>query len=347
MKFLIFLWQKKFIQFLSYFFITILIIWITMAIIPPKRVIEENPFITTKEKGPMIVAHQGGNLINPGNTFLAFDYAIDNYNIEVLELDLCMTKDNRLVAIHDLTINGTTDVIEIMKEEKDYFVRDFTLDDLLVFNFGYHFIDLNGNRPYQSLVTPEQIDRKEAIKNAKLQIATIDEIFEAYYQSDLMFIVEIKDRGELGMMAADYLNNLINDNEKYPNANLIRRVVIGTFHTEIERYLKESYSNLMRGGSVGEVTKFVLTQMFGVNIFDNSSFVCLQIPTSQRAYGLHFKLDQKTYIRRAHRRNIAVQYWTINDEETMRRLINMGVDAIMTDRPDLLYHVLKDMGYRN
>ena len=52
------------------------------------------------------------------------------------------------------------------------------------------------------------------------------------------------------------------------------------------------------------------------------------------------KLDKKTYIKRAHRRNIAVQYWTINEEEDMRHLIDLGCDAIMTDDPALLKTVL-------
>ena len=54
------------------------------------------------------------------------------------------------------------------------------------------------------------------------------------------------------------------------------------------------------------------------------------------------KLDKSTLIKRAHRRNIAVQYWTINEEEEMRRLIELGCDAIMTDNPKLLKEVLED-----
>jgi glycerophosphoryl diester phosphodiesterase len=40
--------------------------------------------------------------------------------------------------------------------------------------------------------------------------------------------------------------------------------------------------------------------------------------------------------------NIAVHYWTINDEETMRTLIEKGVDGIMTDRPTLLNSILSE-----
>ena len=97
----------------------------------------------------------------------------------------------------------------------------------------------------------------------------------------------------------------------------------------------------MRGAPTGTAAKFVLTQKLGVNIFDNSDFGCLQIPTSYDL-GITINLNKKALIRRAHRRNIAVQYWTINDPEEMRELIELGCDAIMTDNPILLKQVLAE-----
>ena len=52
------------------------------------------------------------------------------------------------------------------------------------------------------------------------------------------------------------------------------------------------------------------------------------------------RFDKKTIIDRAHRRNVAVQYWTINDEAEMVQLIELGCDCIMTDNPKLLNEVL-------
>ena len=85
----------------------------------------------------------------------------------------------------------------------------------------------------------------------------------------------------------------------------------------------------------------ILTQFLGVNIFDNSDFACLQIPTSYDL-GITLTLDKKTIVNRAHRRNIAVQYWTINDADEMRELIELGCDCIMTDDPLLLKSVLDE-----
>lgn len=319
--------------------------WVAIAIIPPKKAIEENPFIAAKGERPMIAAHRGGKNLNPENTMLAFDYAINNCHVDILELDLCLTKDERLVAIHDFTINACSDAEEVLGEKKDYYVADFTLEELREFNFGAKFTDRSGNRSYADLVAPADENRKEIIRAAKLNIVTIEEIFDAYYDTDLLFIIEIKNDGDQGKRAADILHSLLTDNERYPESDLSRRVVIGTFHDEIEQYLRERYPGILRGASVGEAARFILTQMFGVNLFDRSSFVCLQIPVAYDVYGVKLNLVRQTYIRRAHRRNIAVQYWTVNDEDTMRKLIKAGADAIMTDDPDVLCEVLIDMGY--
>lgn len=336
--------MKRKLKWMGIVFLFIAILWILFNVIPPKKAIGDNPFIIKENERPLVAAHRGGKNLNPENTFKAFDAALYEYQVDILELDLCLTKDGKLVASHDLWINNLCDVEEVTGSDEIYYVLDHTLDELREFNFGAKFTDKNGNQPYKDLVSRDTPNRKEIISANKLGIVTIEEIFEAYKETNLKYIVEIKDSGESGKLAADILNNLIT--VKYKPYNMEKRVVIGTFHTEIEKYLKEKYSNLMRGGSTGEVTKFIFTQMFGVNLFDNSSFVCLQIPTEAEAYGFTFNLAKKTYIRRAHRRNISVQFWTINDKEEMKRLIKMGADVIMTDDPDLFSEALAELGYR-
>ena len=105
--------------------------------------------------------------------------------------------------------------------------------------------------------------------------------------------------------------------------------------------IEEKYPELLRGAPTGTAAKFVLTQYLGVNIFDNSDFACLQVPTSYDL-GIEIYLNNKGLIDRAHRRNIAVQYWTINDADEMRELIELGCDCIMTDNPELLRSVLEE-----
>lgn len=336
--------MKKTLKWVGFALLAVASFWVAINLVPPRKAIAENPFIIEKGEKPLVAAHRGGKDLNPENTFKAFDVAVYQYQVDILELDLCLTSDGTLVASHDLFINDLCDVEEVLGTTERYYISEHTLEELREFNFGAKFTDKNGNQPYKDLVQPGEAGRKEKIAENRLSVVTIEEIFEAYKDTELMFIVEIKDDGAKGKQAADLLNRLIT--EQYKDYGMERRVVIGTFHTEIEKYLKENYAGLMRGGSIGEVQKFVLTQMFGVNIFDTSSFVCLQIPTEAKAFGMTFDLTKPTYIKRAHRRNISVQYWTINDKEEMKRLIKLGADVIMTDNPELFQEALTELGYR-
>ena len=53
-------------------------------------------------------------------------------------------------------------------------------------------------------------------------------------------------------------------------------------------------------------------------------------------------LSSKLLVWNLHRHNMAVHYWTINDEDEMRRLIELGADGIITDYPELLISILNE-----
>jgi len=331
--------KRKAIRIIGIIFLVITVFMLTVNIIPPKDNVENNPFIVGKGNLPMIAAHRGGGLCNPENTMLAFREAVNSYNVDIIESDLYLTKDGYLVYNHDDYIDNTCNVngdisldeVEQLCDDKSnrHYIKDMTLAELRQYNFGYYFEDKNGVRIYK--------DETDLAKKG-LQIATIDQLFEEFYETnpDLLFIVEIKDSGDRGYEACRILYETL---QKYPA--YMNRIVVGTFHDEIEAEMKEKYPDIFRGAPMGTAAKFIVTQMFKVNIFDNGDFACLQIPTDYDV-GITLKLDKKTYVRRAHRRNVAVQYWTINDEETMRELIELDCDCIMTDDPLLLKSVLDD-----
>ena len=317
----------------------ILVLLLVINIIPPKKNVENNPFIVAKGELPMIAAHRGGGDNNPENTMLAFREAVNTIGVDIIESDLYLTKDGYLVYNHDSYIDETCNVngdisleeVEALCEIKEnrHYIKDMTLAELEQYNFGYYFEDENGERIYKDVTD---------LEGTGIQIATVDKLFEEFYESnpDLLFIVEIKNSGELGYEACRILNETLNQYPGYRD-----RIVVGTFHDEIETELKVNYSDLLRGAPTGTAAKFVITQFLGVNIFDNSDFACLQIPTSYDL-GVEVYLDKATIIKRAHRRNIAVQYWTINDADEMRELIELGCDCIMTDNPELLREVLEE-----
>ena len=332
--------MKK-IKILGGIILTIVLFFAVINIIPPKKNVENNPFVVKKGDLPMIAAHRGGTDNNPENTMLAYRRAVNEIGIDIVESDLYLTKDGHLIYNHDSYIDETCDVNgkisyeemkEIIKDKgKRHYIENLTLAEIQQYNFGYYFKDENGNYPYQDK-TPEEV------KELGLQIATVDQLFEEFYESnpDLLFIVEIKNGGQKGYEACKILNDTLN---QYPNYK--DQIVVGTFNDEIETELKEKYPDLMRGAPTGTAAKFVLTQKLGVNLFDTSDFACLQVPTSYDL-GIMIYLNSKSLINQAHRRNIAVQYWTINDADEMRELIELGCDAIMTDNPILLKQVLEE-----
>src|SRR5687767_1126741 len=89
---------------------------------------DTHPFLIEAGEAALNVAHRGGRLLFPENTLVAFDSAVA-MNVDVLELDVCLTKDSVLVTIHDITIDRTSDSIGN--------VIDFTFAELQQFNFGY------------------------------------------------------------------------------------------------------------------------------------------------------------------------------------------------------------------
>ncbi len=318
----------------------ILVFFLTINLIPPKQNVPSNPFIVADGGLPMIAAHRGGGDNNPENTMLAFREAVKTIGVEILESDLYLTKDGYLVYNHDSYVDETCNIngdisleeVEALCENKEnrHYIRDMTLAELQQYNFGYYFEDETGTRIFQDATDLEGMG---------LQIATVDQLFEEFYEAypDLMFIVEIKNSGEAGYEACRILYETL---QAYPG--YLDQIVVGTFHDEIEAELKAKYPDLLRGAPTGTAAKFVLTQYLRVNLFDNSDFACLQIPMSYEIKDIELNLTAQTIVNRAHRRNISVQYWTINDPEDMRQPIEMGVDCIMTDNPALLKQVLDE-----
>lgn len=299
-------------------------------VIPPKKVMKENPFLKSRDALPMIAAHRGGGVSNPENTLMAFRAAVNEYGIQICETDLWMTSDGHLVYSHDSSINR----MACPEGAETVTIAEHTLAELRAYNMGYNFKDpQTGEYIYRGLSDAEQ--------QAKgLKILEFHELLDEFYDTrkDLLFIVEIKNGSEVGYAAADIIDKTLT--ERFPDYK--GNLVVGTFHPEIEEYLQKQHPTLMRGASTSGAAKFIITQLLRMNIFAGVDFTCLQIPIEYNVKGVRVDLARRTYVERAHRRGIAVQFWTINDPDEMRFLIELGADAIMTDDPKLLKSVLDE-----
>ena len=203
----------------------IVLFFAIINIIPPKANVEENPFVVEKGSLPMIAAHRGGGDCNPENTMMAFRRAVTDYNVDIIESDLYLTKDGYLVYNHDdyidetCNVNGdiSLDEVKALCEDSSnrHYISDMTLAELESYNFGYYFEDENGERIYKDA---------ENFAELGLQIATVEKLFDEFYESnpDLLFIVEIKNEGERGYESCRILYETL---QRYPE--YMDQIVIG------------------------------------------------------------------------------------------------------------------------
>ncbi|MEM8887461.1 MAG: glycerophosphodiester phosphodiesterase [Bacteroidota bacterium] len=280
------------------------------ACVPKQEAVSINPYKIEEGDAPWIIAHGGAKKLYPGNSFLAFQSSAV-LEVDMLEMDVRMTKDGILITHHDHDIdrmsNGTGNVI------------DYTYEDLLAFNFGYNFQDEDGNYPY----------RNDSIPPCKLS-----EVFSEFSHIPLM--VELKDRGEDGKKAARILKDMIS---KYELQN---KIVVVAFDEAVLSYFQEITADKIQIGTSQEQTKdFVITALSAMEFLYSPKATVVAIPSQNS--GLN--LASERIIHSAHRRNMAVHYWTINDPEEMKKLISLGADGLITDRPDIMKEVLAEMGY--
>ena len=276
-----------------------------------------NPLITPLGT-TMLSGHRSGGGIAPENTMMALKNCVESeeYRLDVFEFDIHLTADGVPVLIHDGTLDRTSDAAAVFGAE-GVKVGDKTLAELKTLNMGAKFVADDGTAPFAGLsgdAVPEE-----------LRIVTLDEALAYLEQSGTYhYIIEIKNSGENGCQAADLLYDTL---VRY---DALQRTVVGTFHNEITAYVDTTYPDMLRSAGFNEVIEFYIYSLLKLEKKDGWPFVALQIPTTDYTVNL----GTSRLVNYAHKHNIAVQYWTINDPGEMAYLQSIGADAIMTDVPD-------------
>jgi glycerophosphoryl diester phosphodiesterase len=272
----------------------------------PVKQIKQKEFF--KHTRPLVIAHQGGELLAPSNTMTAFTNAAD-LGVDVIETDIHITKDGHLVTIHDPTVDRTTN-----GKGK---VEELTLEEIQSLDAGYYFKDLEGIQSF---------------RGKGVYIPTVEEVFQAF--GDLKIEIEIKDDNppERIEEIASKLWDLI---EKYQMED---KILIGSFNQEIvetfERYAKGRVA-ILAGRE--EVKSFVVFHKFFLRNLYVPKVDVFQIPMEDSG----FDLTDQRLINGAHRLGMEIHYWTIDDPADMEKLIDAGADGILTNRPDLLLKLLE------
>lgn len=239
----------------------------------------------------------------PENTIEAFRLAVEA-GAGGLELDVHMTRDGHIVVIHDATVNRTT--------SGSGAVSEMTLHELRKLDAGHNFRPDGGpTRPY---------------RGRGVRVPTLGEVLEEF--PGVAVNIDIK-AGTPGIEETVF--GVLRE------ANALRRaIVVSTPHATVKRFRKVSGGHVSTGGSKWEIGIFYLLSRLRLERLVRPAYDALQVPLRHRG----ILVVTPRFVRAAHARGVRVDAWTINQADEMRRLLDLGVDVIMTDRPGTLAEVL-------
>ena len=241
----------------------------------------------------------------PENTLAAFSNAVERWDADMLETDVHLTADGKVVVLHDGTVDRTTDGTGAIARMR--------WDEARELDAGCRFQDSDGRFPHggRGIRPPLFSEVLEELPNMRI-------------------MVEPKAPEAAG-----------------PLVDVIRahgaehRVMIGA-ESERSRRGARRYAGPW-GASRAQVLPFWLLHRVPVaGARAAPAADALQLPERSGRW----RVVTPGLVRAAHRANIAVHVWTVDDPGDMRRLLAWGVDGIQTDRPDVLADVLAEVAGR-
>jgi len=260
---------------------------------------------TVRGEWPVNLAHRGASVLAPENTIEAFRLATEA-GAGGLELDVHMTRDGHIVVIHDATVDRTTNGIGAVSE--------MTLDELRRLDAGHNFSPDGGpTRPY---------------RGRGVRVPTLVEVLREF--SGVAVNIEIK-AGTPG------IEETVLGVLREANA-LERALVVSTPHATVKHFRKVSGGYVSTGASRWEIGVFYISSKFRLERLVRPAYDALQVPLRHRG----IPVVTRRFVQAAHARGVRVDAWTINQADEMRRLLDLGVDVIMTDRPGMLAEVLEN-----
>ncbi len=251
----------------------------------------------------LVIAHRGGRSLGPENTVYTFKRAVE-LGADVLEMDLQTTSDGALVILHDREVERTTNGKGA--------VDSFTLSELKKLDAGFRW------SPDNSSSYP--------LRNKGVTIPTLTEVFTAF--PDIRINIEIK---------SSQVNTIQNLCRTIRDHGMSEKVMVACFDSGKLGEFRSLCPEVATSAGASEAAVFYWLQWAHLESAYSPSSQALQIP---EVYGEN-RIATRRFLDAAHARNLRVQVWTVNDTESMQRLIDLGVDGIMTDYPERLVKILK------
>ena len=246
---------------------------------------------------PLNIAHRGGMALYPENTLTGFHASVDKYKVDMLEMDLQITGDEKVIVLHDDSLDRTTNG----KGE----VSRLSYEEISQFDGGFLFKNDKGEFSF----------RDQGIK-----VPLFENILEEFPQ--IFLNIELKGYNlKLIQKATDLINKYNAENRILVGAaNFIQNKQIHQILSECGHYLSQL-----------DIYIFAIIGSCGWGRKYWKKFHMVEVPLY--FHGLHvYPLLRKA----AHKMGLPIIVWGANDLQSIEKLKADGVDGIITDRPDLM-----------
>jgi glycerophosphoryl diester phosphodiesterase len=250
---------------------------------------------------PVVYAHRGGAGLAPENTLAAFDAGLAA-GADGIELDVRLSLDGVPVAMHDPTLDRTTDGTGP--------VEALTSGELARLDAGYHFA-LDGAHPF---------------RGRGVGVPSLRTVLDRY--RDAALLVELKSSDpQLASAVVDAIHG----------AGAAGRVTVGSFQKGALDAVRALDPALPTGADMDDVRGGLAAEPGG-GVAVKPAFAIFQVPE----FYAGTRVVTPEFVARAHEAGLAVMVWTVNQESDMRRLLDWGVDGLITDRPDVAVPTARD-----
>lgn len=262
------------------------------------------------------IAHRGARSLAPENTISAARKALE-VGADGWELDVQMSRDKKMVVIHDESLVRTSNVKEIFPHREPWLVRDFTLKELQELDFGSWF---NETDPFGQIAAGN-VSKEEQRSFAGVKILSLEEALEFTKKSKWKVNIEIKsfpfetDNFELVEKVVDQINQF----------KMEKMVMVSSFNHAYIKQVKKLNPRITTGALVDKP-------------LNNPANYLKEIEAD--VYDVSVSAISLDEIELLQSKGLSVIIWTVNDEKTMKDLIKVGVDGVITDFPQKLKTIL-------
>ncbi|MBU2513125.1 glycerophosphodiester phosphodiesterase [bacterium] len=315
---------KRLLKRILVVFILLVVLWIATQywFAEPARLLPAN-----KHTGFDVIAHRGGRGIAPENTLHAFETS-DKLGVDVLEMDIHLTKDDQLAVIHDATLDRTTN--------GNGEVKDYSLRELQKYDAAYHYSpDPAYNNSRDSSIYSDLADNEELfpLRGKGIRIPGLQDVFRRFPQKRM--VIEIKPNR---IDIVEPFCRMIKDFQKEDH------LIIGSFHEEVLVHFRMVCPGVATSAFSKEATRFVLFDKVFLAGMISPDYIALQIPPDIKTKLVGNRpivsVVTRSLMKAARGKELIVQVWTVNETDQMKEMIDIGVNGIMTDYPDRLLNLL-------